>query len=81
MIASPNEITAVPELLKLLFLKGCIVPIAALNCQKEIAQTVIEQQADYVFALKANHPQLQQDVVDWFAWAQVRDFHSLKFLQ
>ncbi len=73
-----NEITAVPELLKLLFLKGCIVTVDALNCQKDIAQTVIEQQADYVFALKANHPQLQQDVVDWFAWAQARDFRDVK---
>jgi predicted transposase YbfD/YdcC len=72
-----NEITAVPELLKLLFIKGCIVTVDALNCQKDIAQTVIDQQADYVFALKANHPQLHQDVVDWFAWAQARDFRDV----
>ena len=72
-----NEITAVPELLKLLFIKGCIVTVDALNCQKTFAQTVIDQQADYVFALKANHPQLHQDVVDWFAWAQQRDFRDV----
>lgn len=72
-----NEITAVPELLKLLFIKGCIVTVDALNCQKDIAQTILERQADYVFALKANHPQLHQDVVDWFAWAQTRDFHDV----
>ena len=73
-----NEITAVPELLKLLFIKGCIVTVDALNCQKDIAQTVIEREADYVFALKANHPQLYQDVIDWFDWARQRDFRDVK---
>lgn len=72
-----NEITAVPELLKLLFIKGCIVTFDALNCQKDIAQTVLEQQADYVFALKANHPQLHQDVMDWFDWARERKFRDV----
>lgn len=75
--AKSNEITAVPELLKLLFIKGCIVTVDALNCQKGIAQTVIERQADYVFALKANHPQLHQDVIDWFDWARKRDFRDV----
>jgi predicted transposase YbfD/YdcC len=73
-----NEITAVPELLKILFIKGCIVTVDALNCQKDIAQTVIEHGADYVFALKANHPLLHQDVIDWFAWAQQRDFRDVR---
>lgn len=75
--AKSNEMTAIPELLKLLFIKGCIVTVDALNCQKAIAQTIIDQQADYVFALKANHPQLHQDVVEWFAWAQARDFRDV----
>jgi len=75
--AGSNEMTAVPELLKLLFIRGCVVTVDALNCQKDIAQTVIDQQADYVFALKANHPQLHQDVVDWFAWARERDFRDV----
>jgi len=73
-----NEITAVPELLKLLFIKGCIVTVDALNCQKDIAQTIIERGGDYVFALKANHPLLHQDVIDWFAWAQQRDFRDVR---
>lgn len=72
-----NEITAVPELLKLLFIPGCIVTVDALNCQKDIARTVIERGADYVFALKANHPQLHQDVIDWFAWARARAFREV----
>lgn len=75
--AKSNEITAVPELLKLLFIKGCIVTVDALNCQKDIAQTVIQRQADYVFALKANHPHLHQDVIDWFGWARERDFRDV----
>lgn len=75
--AKSNEITAVPELLTLLFLKGCIVTVDALNCQKDIAQTVVEHQADYVFALKANHPQLHQDVIDWFEWAREHDFREV----
>jgi predicted transposase YbfD/YdcC len=75
--AKSNEITAVPELLKVLFIKGCVVTVDALNCQKDIAQTIIDQQADYVFALKANHPQLHQAVVEWFAWARDRDFRDV----
>jgi predicted transposase YbfD/YdcC len=73
-----NEITAVPELLKLLFIKGCIVTVDALNCQKDSARTVIEREADYIFALKANHRQLHQDVIDWFDWARKRDFRDVK---
>src|SRR5262249_10473907 len=65
-----NEITAVPELLKTLFIRGCVVRVDALNCQKDIAQTIIEAGGDYVLALKANHPVLHQEVVDWFEWAK-----------
>jgi predicted transposase YbfD/YdcC len=75
--AKSNEIKAVPELLKTLFIRGCIVTVDALNCQKDIAQTIVEGGADYVFALKANHPQLHQDVVDWFSWAKQRDFRDI----
>jgi len=57
-----NEITAVPELLRLLNLKGCIVTMDALNTQKEIVQEVREQGADYVLALKDNHPHLRAEV-------------------
>lgn len=47
-----NEITAIPELLKVLAVEGCIVTIDAMGCQKEIAKTVIEKGADYVLGLK-----------------------------
>jgi len=57
-----NEMTAVPELLQLLDLKGCIVTVDALNTQKEIAREVRAQGADYVMALKGNHPTLCHEV-------------------
>lgn len=57
-----NEITAVPELLRLLDLQGCIVTVDALNTQKEIANEIREQGADYVMALKENHPTLCNEV-------------------
>lgn len=57
-----NEITAIPQLLALLDLKGCIVTIDAMGCQKDIAHTITQQDADYVLALKENHPTLYEDV-------------------
>jgi predicted transposase YbfD/YdcC len=61
-----NEITAIPELLDLLLLKGCIVTIDAMGCQRTIAQTIIEQGADYVLAVKGNQPTLEQAVECFF---------------
>jgi len=52
--AKSNEITAVPQLLKLLSLEGTIVTVDALNCQRAIAQQIIDQGGDYAFALKGN---------------------------
>jgi len=57
-----NEITAIPALLKLLSLEGCIVTIDAMGCQKEIAKEIIEGKADYVLALKENHAELYEAV-------------------
>jgi predicted transposase YbfD/YdcC len=57
-----NEITAIPELLKLLNLKGCTVTIDAMGCQKEIAAQIREQKAHYVLALKGNQSSLQEDM-------------------
>ena len=53
-----NEITAIPELLNLLNLKGCLVTFDAMGCQKKIAQLLLDQRADYLFQVKANHPRL-----------------------
>ncbi len=60
--AGSNEIRAVPELLRVLALKGCVVTADALNCQKEIAAEVRRQGADYVLALKGNHGSLHERV-------------------
>jgi len=60
--AKSNEITAIPELLQVLALKGCIVTIDAAGCQTEIAQQIIAQGSDYVLALKDNQPSLAADV-------------------
>lgn len=57
-----NEITAIPELLKLLSLEGCIVTIDAMGCQKEIAAKIVEAKADYVLGLKGNQGKLLEDV-------------------
>lgn len=65
-----NEITAVPKLLELLSLKGCVVTADALNCQRAIAAKVVEQGADYVLALKANQGSLHDDVRRFLADTQ-----------
>lgn len=57
-----NEITAVPQLLRVLELAGCIVTIDAMGCQKKIAQEIIEADADYVLALKGNQETVHQEV-------------------
>lgn len=61
-----NEITAIPELLQILEITGCIVTIDAMGCQKEIAKKIIEQEADYCLALKANHEKMYGEVQDFF---------------
>ena len=61
-----NEITAIPELLRLLALHGCIVTLDAMGCQTEIAALLIAQGADYLLALKANHARLYQEVARLF---------------
>lgn len=57
-----NEITAVPELLRVLELSGCIVTVDAMGCQKKIAREIIESDADYVLALKGNQETVHEEV-------------------
>ena len=61
-----NEITAIPRLLEMLELKGAIVSIDAMGCQKEIAKQIVQDGGDYVLALKDNHPKLCQAVTQFF---------------
>ena len=60
--ATSNEITAMPQLLKLLELQGCIVTMEAMGCQPDLAQQIISQGADSVLALKGNHPTAFEEV-------------------
>lgn len=64
--AKSNEITAIPELLELLELEGCVVTIDAAGCQKAIAAQIIDKGADYVLALKGNQKTLHRAVVEYF---------------
>lgn len=57
-----NEIKAIPELLKLLDLKGALVTIDAIGCQKAIAQQIVDKRGDYLLAVKANQEHLLEDV-------------------
>lgn len=73
-----NEITAIPELLRLLDVRKAIVTIDAMGCQKEIAAQIIEQRADYVLALKDNQPTLHAEVRDLFLEGFEGDFKGMK---
>jgi hypothetical protein len=61
-----NEITAIPELLKTLDLRGATVTIDALGCQTEIARTIVEGSGNYLLAVKENQPALYKDMVATF---------------
>jgi len=71
--AKSNEITAIPMLLELLEIKGCVVTIDALGCQTSIAEKIIEKQADYVLAVKDNQKHLHEAVIDYFDVALTAD--------
>jgi predicted transposase YbfD/YdcC len=72
-----NEITAIPQLLELLALKGCIVTIDAMGCQTNIARLIIAAEGDYVLALKGNQGTLHRDVQDLVAYAQQINFRDV----
>lgn len=65
-----NEITAIPELLDMINVRGSIVTIDAMGCQQEIAKKIVEKEADYVLSLKDNQPTLHQDVQNIFLQAE-----------
>lgn len=69
-----NEITAIPQLLALLALKGCIVTIDAMGCQRAIAEQIIDQDGDYVLGLKGNQEMLHGAVEDFFSTAKAHHF-------
>jgi len=72
--AKSNEITAIPQLLKMLELNGCIVTIDAMGCQRAIAEQIIERGGDYVLALKGNQSRLAEAVEEVFIEADAADY-------
>lgn len=64
--AKSNEITAIPELLKVLELENSIVTIDAMGTQKKIANAIVENKADYILAVKGNHPKLEAEIINYF---------------
>lgn len=73
-----NEITAIPELLRILDLNGALVSIDAMGCQTEIAAQIVEQHGDYVLALKGNQGNLYEDVQQLFEYARKQNFHNIE---
>lgn len=74
-----NEITAIPELLRLLDVSGCIVTIDAMGCQTEIAEQIIDQEADYVLTVKENQGHLYEDIDLFFQLAHQNDFQKINY--
>ena len=73
-----NEITAIPELLKVLDINGCIVTIDAMGTQKALAKQIMAQGGDYVLALKGNQGNLFDDVQPIFEQAKAQDFQGIE---
>jgi predicted transposase YbfD/YdcC len=73
-----NEITAIPELLRLVDIKGTIITIDAMGTQKAIAEQIIDSDADYVLALKGNQETLHQQVIDYIDEQSNNDFADVK---
>jgi len=73
-----NEITAIPKLLEILAISGCLVTIDAMGCQTEIAQAIVDAGADYVLAVKGNQPTLHAGIVNFFVEHMEHDFANVK---
>ncbi len=73
-----NEIVAMPELLRLLDVSGCMVTIDAMGCQTKIAQTSRDEKADYILQVKDNQSHLKQDLQDWFAYGDKQAFKGMQ---
>jgi predicted transposase YbfD/YdcC len=74
-----NEITALPQLLALLVIKGCLVTIDAMGCQTEIAEQIVAQGGDYLLAVKKNQKYLYEDVAHLFQHAVPENFTAEGF--
>jgi predicted transposase YbfD/YdcC len=74
-----NEIRAIPELLKIIDIAGCIVTIDAMGCQTEIVKEIVEKGADYVISLKGNQGNLHQQIKDYLDWADRTGFKEIQY--
>ena len=74
-----NEIKAIPALLNLLDITGCIITIDAMGTQTEIAGQIIEKGANYVLCLKANHPTFYTQVKTWFENQKAKGFKEIEY--
>jgi predicted transposase YbfD/YdcC len=72
-----NEITAIPALLELLDISGCIITIDAMGTQTAIASQIFDAKADYILALKANHPTIHAQVKNWFEQHLIEGFEGI----
>jgi predicted transposase YbfD/YdcC len=79
--AKSNEITAIPKLLQMLELKGAIVTIDAMGCQKEIAAQIVAGGGDYVLAVKDNQPTLHAALQAHFLHLHETDFAGCQVRQ
>src|ERR1035437_2631520 len=77
--AKSNEITAIPQLLKLLDIRGAVVSIDAEGCQKKIAQQIVAGGGDYILQLKSNQPLFHQEVVELFDRCLTDDCHGIAY--
>jgi predicted transposase YbfD/YdcC len=73
-----NEITAIPELLKMLSLENSTITIDAMGCQKKIAQQIVAGTGDYILGLKQNHKKLYNEVDEFVSLAEKTSFASIK---
>ena len=73
-----NEITAIPKLLQMLELSGCLVTIDAMGCQTQIAHDIVAAKADYVLAVKGNQPTLHDGIKTFFLRAIANGFGRIK---
>ena len=74
-----NEITAIPELIDMLFLEGSIVTTDAAGTQKKIVDKIINKKADYVLALKGNHSNFHKEVKDYFEYVEKNNFEDVNY--
>ncbi len=72
-----NEITSIPKILKLLELKGCVVTIDAMGCQRK--KQITDNNGDYVLSLKGNQGTLHEAVKDFFTIAESKEYVGVKY--